>query len=397
MGVRVRIKPEQPHLGYWVIITHNGQRWSKLIGDKRSADKFAREVELELGRGSLNLGSARSLLLGPYFDKWLNDYARVHCKPSTVEQYEVGWQRYIKPLLGTKPLASISRSDIRTVIRAMQEEKKSRNTIKAYIAPLSACLNQAIEDELIAKNPAFRIFPKIRGEEQSKIAQPLSEETLSHLLDVCRRSFPARHPMLLMFARTGMRIGEVIATHTADLDFARHVVHVRRTYAPAKNRYLGEDRREKPYSPKSGRYRSIPLSEELEATLQQYLRTRSDSSPLLFPNQVGKMENPNNFRRRDWTRLFIKAGLPRVRVHDLRHTFATQLIERGVSLAHVKEILGHHSIKVTVDLYSHLVPAKYRDVVNLLDHNQSADRAQSTAIVTQNAPILATGGERQVG
>src|SRR5215475_2632744 len=124
MGVRVRIKPEQPHLGYWVIITHNGQRWSKLIGDKRSADKFAREVELELGRGSLNLGSARSLLLGLYFDKWLNDYARVHCKPSTVEQYEVGWQKYIKPLLGTNLLATNTPTDELSVIPALEAEKK---------------------------------------------------------------------------------------------------------------------------------------------------------------------------------------------------------------------------------------------------------------------------------
>ena len=79
------------------------------------------------------------------------------------------------------------------------------------------------------------------------------------------------------------------------------------------------------------------------------------------------MIDPENFRSRVWSKLLAKAGLRRIRIHDLRHTFASLLIQQGESLAYVKEQMGHHSIRVTVDVYGHLVPGGNKAAVDRLD------------------------------
>ncbi|HKA53823.1 MAG TPA: site-specific integrase [Candidatus Binatia bacterium] len=88
----------------------------------------------------------------------------------------------------------------------------------------------------------------------------------------------------------------------------------------------------------------------------------------------GTMLNPDNFRHRVWFKLLEKAGLRRIRIHDLRHTFASLLIQQGESLAYVKEQMGHHSIRVTVDMYGHLVPGGNKAAVDRLHEPGSVSR-----------------------
>jgi integrase len=361
--VSILVRQRKGYTGWWVIATYRGQRTHKKFVTKPAAEKYAAIYEKELA-ARISQRTA-PWLLSTYFERWLTEYARVHCKPSTVEQYEIGYQKFIRPQLGQHLLSTITRADVRSLIATMHQAGKSRNTIKAYLAPLSAVFNQAIEDELIARNPAFRALPKTRGVEQSKIAKALTENETRHLLTTCQQVLPHRYPFLLCFLRTGMREGEVIALRWTEVDFARQLIHVRRTLAPAKLRNrVGEQ--EKVYLPKSGKYRSVPMSDELATCLKQRRAVHAEDV-LVFPSTTGTLLNPANFRHRDWKRLFIAAKIPQVRIHDLRHTFATLLLEQGVPLINVQKLLGHHSIKVTADLYGHLVSANMRSEVNLLD------------------------------
>ena len=84
------------------------------------------------------------------------------------------------------------------------------------------------------------------------------------------------------------------------------------------------------------------------------------------------MVDPDNFRKRVWFKLPTKAGLRQIRIHDLRHTFASLLIQQGESMAYVKEQMGHHSIQVTVDIYGHLVPGGNKAAVDKLDDPEPA-------------------------
>jgi integrase len=114
----------------------------------------------------------------------------------------------------------------------------------------------------------------------------------------------------------------------------------------------------------------------------------------VFTSEDGTLMDPDNFRRRVWEKLLQKAGFRHLRLHDLRHTFASLLIQQGESLAYVKEQMGHHSIQVTVDIYGHLVPGGNKAAVDRLD--EEADAPVSTTIrnLSATTPLLAQVGEQ---
>jgi len=89
----------------------------------------------------------------------------------------------------------------------------------------------------------------------------------------------------------------------------------------------------------------------------------------IFTTGAGTHLNPDNFRGRVWSKIPAKAGLRMIRIHDLRHTFVSLLIEQGAPLTYVKEQMGHHSVRVTVDTYGHLVPGGNRAEVDKLDES----------------------------
>jgi integrase len=99
----------------------------------------------------------------------------------------------------------------------------------------------------------------------------------------------------------------------------------------------------------------------------------------VFTNEVGNALHPDNFRNRIWPKLLAKAELRKVRIHDLRHTYASLLIAQGESVAYVKDQMGHHSIRVTVDTYGHLVPGGNKAAVDRLDDASGQPSTTSTA------------------
>ena len=99
----------------------------------------------------------------------------------------------------------------------------------------------------------------------------------------------------------------------------------------------------------------------------------------VFANEVGYAPNPDNFRSRVWPKLLAKAALRKIRIHDLRHTYASLLIAQGESLAYVRDQMGHHSIPVTVDTHGHLVPGGNKAAVDRLDEPPAAPHATSSA------------------
>jgi integrase len=142
-------------------------------------------------------------------------------------------------------------------------------------------------------------------------------------------------------------------------------------------------------APKSGKARRVDLPATLLRSLQdrkilleaEAVVTGAVMVPWVFTNRAGRPFDAMNFLHRLWRPLLDKAGLRRIRFHDLRHTYASLMIQRGESLAYVKDQLGHSSIKVTVDLYGHLVPGMNRGAVDRL-----AAATGSNLYATSEAP-----------
>ncbi|MGD9733191.1 MAG: tyrosine-type recombinase/integrase [Desulfamplus sp.] len=171
--------------------------------------------------------------------------------------------------------------------------------------------------------------------------------------------------MALTLARTGMRIGEVTALQWDDIDFDKRFIHVQRTFSRGK---LG--------TPKNGKDRMVDMSKQLSKVLADLKVQRNNEAiekgwknfpKWLFVNQIGSYLDIHNWRSRVFYKVLEKAGFKKIRIHDLRHTYASLLIEAGESLTYIRDQLGHHSISFTVDIYGHLTPGGNKAAVDSLD------------------------------
>lgn len=351
MGVLVR--QESGKTGWWVIATHHGTRKKKRFNDKKAAQDWARDVEKALASGALQL-TPTSQTLASYFEQWLEQHVRPFRKPSTLVSYVLGWERYLKPALGDLALTAVTRSTVRDLVLQMMKRGLARNTVRAMLAPLSTMFTRAIDDGLVKENPALRVLPRQRGQEQSKKAHPLTREQSLRLLATCREHFPQWYPLLLTFSRSGLRVGEALALQWGDVDFAARFLRIRRQWHKGKIVEL-----------KSGKHGNVDLSPQLAATLLTFKPPLVKDVDLVFPNEVGKPINPSNFRTRVWLPLLRAAELPVIRMHDLRHTFATHLLESGADLLYVQRQLRHHSVEITQRFYGHVQSGYRRDVDKL--------------------------------
>jgi integrase len=222
--------------------------------------------------------------------------------------------------------------------------------------------------------------------------KPLTIDEEQRLLGAARAHFPRFHPLFLCALRTGMRLGELFGLQWGDVDFAGHFVEVRRTVKDGG----------KVFPPKNGRIRRVDLSDQLAEALRHLLVERKaetlrkgwgDVPEWVFCSEAGTPLHKSDFERRVFHKLLAKTGLRRIRFHDLRHTFASRLLQHGESPAYVKEQMGHHSIQVTVDIYGHLVPGANRAAVNRLDEPRSpatARNPRATDVGEPEAPVVAT-------
>ena len=169
-----------------------------------------------------------------------------------------------------------------------------------------------------------------------------------------------------------MRLGELLALQWGDIDWNGKFIEVKRSYK------LG-----RVSSTKTGKSRRVDMSDHLIETLQVLLTLRKkeglqmglgETPEVIFHRDGGHMEQ--NFIRRVFKRILQKAGLREIRIHDMRHTYASLLLSDGASLVYVKEQMGHSSIQMTVDIYGHLIPSSNRASVNRLDMQPNATQAQ---------------------
>ncbi len=174
---------------------------------------------------------------------------------------------------------------------------------------------------------------------------------------------PEADPLVLLLARTGLRVGEALTLQVSDIDLARREVSVRRTWG-SRQKALGAQRIN---TPKSGQPRRVDLSRQLCEVLHEYLVTRVNVSSWVFPGEHGWPMTPSALRYSIWLPLLRRSGVHYRKPHTLRHTCASLLIQAGESLAYVKEQLGHHSISITVDVYGHLIPGANKAAVDRLD------------------------------
>lgn len=362
MGIRVRRHNGQ----YFVFVNYQKRRKAVACGSEREAKALASKLRTALARGEFLLApEAPPLTLREFVATWRTDHAPNAIKASTLRGYNANLDQHVLPALGEKPLAAITRADCKALIAACRGKALSSKTLKNIVRTLSAILSEAVEDGKLVGNPAFRMGRYCKREDEiPHVIQPLSREEAAKLLAAARTHYAPWYPLVLTALRTGMRLGELLALEWGDIDWSGKFIMVRRSA-----------NRGKVTTTKSGAARRVDMSTQLDSELYRahaqrrkaYLHAGRVMPKTVFLSPEGLAVDPDNFRNRVFERLVAKAGLRALRFHDLRHTYASTLIAAGVHLTYIKEQLGHSSIKITVDIYGHLIPGANRAAVDALD------------------------------
>jgi len=364
--------------GKWYLyVNHQGHRKCKCIGvDKRAAEEVRRIVEAKLALGDLAIlasDAPKQPSFDDYADLWLKDYARVECKKSTAAGYEGVLELYLRTRFGRMRLNEIKRDDIKRLIGDLMAKNLSRNTVRNVLCVIRGMFNYAIEEGEVAANPAARLGRFTRtpqGTEKKGIA--LTSEEVYSFLEAAEEICPEYYPLFLVAFRAGLRRGELVALRWGDLQVGKDENDSNRYFVVSHN-YV----RREHTTTKSKKSRRVDMSREVRRVLlalrdRRLLKAvgvgKNDiSDELVFLNPSGGILDPDNLYHRYFLPVLAKSGIRKIRLHDLRHTFGSLLIQSGASIVYVKEQMGHSSIQVTVDTYAHLIPSANVSFIDRLD------------------------------
>ncbi len=297
-----------------------------------------------------------NLTIGEYLDRWLAECVKGTVRESTFERYEYAIRPHIKPALGPVKLKSLTSAHVRRFYREKLKAGLASTTVHKMHVVLHKALDQAGADGLIPRNVTDALkLPRVDREEIT----PLTAEEANRLIDATNGD--RLEALYVLAIHTGLRQGELLALKWDDLDLEAGTLRVRRTLTYAGGKHTLSE----PKTKKSRR--TIRLTMGVVASLQDHLERQIEeldrlgslyrTGGLVFANKIGGTINPSNLRNRSFARLLKRAGLRAdTRFHDLRHTCATLLLSRNVNPKIVSEMLGHASIAITLDTYSHVLP-----------------------------------------
>lgn len=322
-------------------------------GTKKDADRYLTAARREMDLGVFVEPSAMSL--GEYLDRWLRDAARPRVSRRTADGYAGLLERYIREPLGYKRLDKLQALDIQSVYGGMQARGLSAQVVRHTHSALHNALKQAVKWGLISRNPSDLVeLPKVSRKER-RVLSP------SEAQDFLEAAAIMPHGLIFEFALlTGMRPEEYLAMQWADVDFERGTAQVRRALVRHKKSWSFEE-------PKTARSRRTvflpaPLLKMLSAHKRQQAEMRlklgalRQAFDLVFCSEQGTPHSIPNLTYRYFRPILTKAKLPRIRLYDLRHSCATLLLIAEENPKVVSERLGHSTIVLTLDTYSHVLP-----------------------------------------
>lgn len=333
------------------------RRWHTLpLGTgKKEATELLGEIERKIRQGSFLPGPKM-----PYFsdvaESWLIS-KEPNIRHTTFDQYKGHIKNHLNPYFGTLKINQISFD----LIDKFKKEAIQRNvniaTLREILVTLNSLMTHAVRARYIDFNPAIWV-ERPRGKsahDESKEMITLKPDVIIDLLDVAATQ---KDKILFMTAiLTGMREGELLGLKWDDIDWRNSQIFVRRTY---NHGHFYETKT------KASR-RKIDLAPELVHELKKWkLACPIGEEDLVFPTEVGTSEDATNMLKRRFWPALRRARLPVIRFHNLRHTYASLLIAQGEHPKYIQSQMGHSSIKVTMDIYGHLMENTNQDAATRL-------------------------------
>ena len=348
---------KHPRAGYSIVYwVGKRQKWQAIGRSKKDAEHRLVEVLGELHQGTYR--QLRPAGFASFADRWLQEYVAGRVKPLTLRFYRSLIETHLKPAFGERLLADISTEQVEGFLaHALREKGLSPTRVNHLLITLKCMFRHACRWSLLRQNPAADIK-----------RVPVQHQEMDFLTPHEIRLFLAKadepyRTLFLTVILTGMRRGEVLALQWGDIDWQSSVIYVQRSIFWHDSRELrelgqGNGLRWRFASPKSKRsVRTIVMSPRLREALELYrLTCPVSSNDLVFCNVEGNPLDPVNLYNREFLPALNRAGLRRIRFHDLRHTYTALLIAQGAHAKFIQSQLGHASITTTLDRYGHLLP-----------------------------------------
>lgn len=313
--------------------------------EAEEADAEHRVTQRMIKAGDLPPAQDQKRTLGDALDAWLKAIAdqRSH------DEYESRMQLYVRPTFDTTPLVKITKAkliDLRTSLKK-REKPLSNATINTLFASLSAAFSYFIEHGWCSENPLKFIRDLEVAERPFVWLQSAGE--VQKLLAACNDNI---RTLVAVLVGTGMRLDEALHLMWVDIDLTHRVIHVHRGRRGA---------------PKSGRLRHVPIFDSVLTVLKE-MKLAKGQNTLLWPG-ANVDEKTNEQLPRNKTSVFrpFKAAVERagvdkkLRIHDLRHTFAGLFLASGGDIFKLSKILGHSSVAITQEVYAHLHPDAFAE------------------------------------
>jgi integrase len=326
-------------------------KWLSVKGTRKDAEKRLSELIHRLDMG--NFITTSKTTVADYLRRWLQEYVKPNLSPRGFERYESIARVHLIPNLGAIALTQLRPEHLQRQYASKLSSGLSPRSVRYQHVVLHKALQTAMKWGLVARNVADGVdVPHARQAEM----QTWDEYELSQFLEIAKDSpyYALFHTALF----TGMRRSELLALQWRDIDF--HQVHVSRSLHQLRDHtYVFTQ-------PKSARSRrTIALSpssvfilrdhKDRQAGIRAMLGLSLKGDDLVFSTPEGKPLRPNTISRA-WTALAARADIRVIRLHDARHTHASLMLKQGVHPKIVQERLGHASVQITLDTYSHVAP-----------------------------------------
>ena len=334
-------------------ITGKYRRVSKTFhGNARAADRALRDLIDEQTPSADGAKATFSQLL----DRWLEECERLDLSPTTLRTYRSQIKKTIRPRLGKVPLTALTAKHLDDLYGALKVVEKSPKTIRNHHGTISAALHQGVRWGWVNENVADKARPP--RVPQRRVSAP-SVEDVRKVIDAAEKRDPRLAPLLILAALTGMRRGELCALRWTDVDLKLGVIEVSRSVVVVPG---GVEEK----TTKTDTSRRVALDPVGITLLEEYkvevnswakaVEVTLLSDAFIFSPSV---DGTTPFRPDNVTSFFIRVrdsvGAKEVRLHDLRHFTATQLIGAGVDVRTVAGRLGHADPSITLRIYSHLI------------------------------------------
>jgi len=356
--------------GQWeariTVATVDGHQQRRSVYGRSRSEVRAKLIELNRAKAAgLSIEGGRQTF-GVFLEKWLDTVVSHRVRSTTFRRYQQLVNLHVVPIIGSVPLAKVTGQHLADMYADRLAAGQSARSVEQMHSVLHSALKQAVRWELVGRSAADLVSPPRPKRPEIRA---LTAEQTSVLLDAAVGDpLEALYVLAIM---TGMRQGELLGLTWGAVDLPGGRLEVR---ASLDRRSAGDWSLEDPKSSRSRR--RIELSPEAVVALRAHRARQAEARllvgsdwqdhDLVFADAWGAPLDGSHVTGRDLRLLLVRAGLPRIRFHDLRHTFATLQLANGTHPKVVQEILGHSTIALTLDVYSHVTPTMHRDAADTM-------------------------------